>query len=149
METKQYRGGRPEMTDDERSDRKFTVRFSNEEFNRLMQMKSGTQVRNMSTFIRDVCLSKPLPMKTQLDSFQSDALSLLVEIRADMLRVGININQSSKRINSTTDYHDLQRDVNQIAGNMSRLEAQVLHLMGLLSSQLQPSESARHGYPYQ
>lgn len=138
MREKVHRGGRPEMKDDERSDRKFTVRFNYEEFTKLMQMKSSTQVRNMSTFIRDVCLRKPLPMKTQLDTFQDEALSLLVEMRADLLRVGINVNQSARRINSVTNYHDLQRDVNDMASNVNRIDAQLQTLINNLTGENQP-----------
>ena len=137
MENKLYRGGRPELPEDQRRDWKVTVRFNQQEYDLLKQRKNKTKAKDLSAFVRDVCLQKPLPMKTQLDTYQSESLSLLVEMRADLLRIGVNINQSSKRINSTTDYHDLQRDVNAMAGQMSRLDEQFQLLMASLASQLQ------------
>ena len=138
MENKSYRGGRPELPEEERSDIIVKVRFNTEEYNRLVDRMKTTKSPDRSKFIRSVCLKMPLPMKTQMDTFQDEALSLLVEMRADLLRIGVNINQSSKRINSTTDYHDLQRDVNSMAGNMSRIDQQLQQLMLTLSGESQP-----------
>lgn len=139
MEGKVYRGGRPEMDEAERSDRKVTIRFCDDEFNKLMRRKATTNAKDLSAFIRDVCLLKPLPLKTQLDTFQDEALSLLVEMRADLLRVGININQSARRINSVTNYHDLQRDVNEMTSNVNRIDAQLQAVIKALSIESQPA----------
>lgn len=138
MENKSYRGGRPGLPEEERSDFKVTVRFNKQEHQQLTERKAKTRAKDLSAFIRDVCLQKPLLMKTQLDTYQDEALSLLIEMRADLLRIGVNINQSSKRINSTTDYHDLQRDVSSMASNMSRIDQQLQHLMQTLSGEPQP-----------
>lgn len=139
MEGKVYRGGRPEMSEAERSDRKVTVRFNYDEFVKLMQRKGTTKAKDLSAFIRDICLLKPLPLKTQLDTYQDETLSLLVEMRADILRVGININQSARRINSVTNYHDLQRDINEMASNVSRIDAQLQEVIKALSSEGRPA----------
>ena len=85
--------------------------------------------RDMSKFIRSVCLEKPLLMKTQMETYQDIALSLLREIRTDLLRIGVNINQSSRRLNSTTDYFELRHDVNQMSLNMSELDERLRGLM--------------------
>ena len=138
MENKLYRGGRPELPEEERSDFKVCVRFNKQEHQLLTQRKETTKAKDLSAFIRDVCLQKPLLMKTELDTYQDEALSLLIEMRADLLRIGVNINQSSKRINSTTDYHDLQRDVNSMASNMSRIDQQLQQLLQALSGESQP-----------
>lgn len=138
MENKLYRGGRPELPEEERSDFKVTVRFNKQEHQLLTRRKATTKAKDLSAFIRDVCLQKPLLMKTELDTYQDEALSLLIEMRADLLRIGVNINQSSKRINSTTDYHDLQREVSSIASNMSRIDQPLQQLMQTLSGESQP-----------
>lgn len=137
MDNKSFRGGRPELSDQERSDWKVTVRFTKEEHQQLTQRKTTTKAKDLSAFVRDVCLQKPLPMKTQLDTYQSETLSLLVEMRADLLRIGVNINQSSKRINSTTDYQDLQRDVSSMVSNMTRIDAQLQQLVEALTGEVQ------------
>jgi len=149
MEGRVYRGGRPEMNEAERSDRKVTVRFSEDEFNKLTLRKATTRAKDLSAFIRDVCLQKPLLMKTQLDTYQDEALSLLVEMRADLLRVGININQSARRINSVTNYHDLQRDVNEMVTNVGHLSDQLQLLINTLSLEAQPAYQTPHGYSNQ
>lgn len=149
MEGRVYRGGRPEMNEAERSDRKVTVRFSEDEFNKLKLRKATTRAKDLSAFIRDVCLQKPLLMKTQLNTYQDEALSLLVEMRADLLRVGININQSARRINSVTNYHDLQRDVNEMATNVGHLVDQLQLLINTLSLESQPIYQTPHGYSNQ
>jgi hypothetical protein len=111
MEKEFYRGGAPEKPEHEKRTRFVQVRFLNDEYALLEKRKAKTLATDMSQFIRSVCLEKPLLMKTQMETYQDIALSLIREMRNDILRIGVNINQSSRRINSTTDYHDLQRDV--------------------------------------
>lgn len=125
MEKKRGRGGAPKKDQSERKERIVRVLFNEEEFKKLMQRKESTTAPNLSEFIRTICLDKPMRMKPQLSSYQEDVLSLLVEMRSDMLRIGVNINQTSKRINSVTDYHDLQRDVTLMAGEMSKISQQM------------------------
>lgn len=147
MEKKFYKGGRPEMPDDERSDIIVKVRFKKNEHERLIERKRTTMSPDLSKFIRAICLEKPLLMKTQMETYQDIALSLLREIRHDLLRIGVNINQSSRRINSTTDYQDLQREVDQISTNMSTLDAQLRLLMGTVSGY--PETTKEPSYDHQ
>jgi hypothetical protein len=147
MEKKLYRGGRPVLSEEERSDWKVTIRFTKEEYTRLTERKATTKAKDLSSFIRDVCLQKPLPVKTQLNTYQNEALSLLVEMRADILRIGVNINQSAKRVNSTTDYGDLQQDIYEMAGNVSRIDNQLQQLILFLQSNVQSSSAVTDGYP--
>ena len=123
------------MPEEERSQKKVCVRFNETEYAKLQGFKSSTKAKDLSAFIRDVCLQKPLPMKTQMDSYQEQILSLLIEMRADMLRVGININQSARRINTTTDYHDLHRNVNSLADEMNRIDQHFQQLFLSLSNE--------------
>lgn len=134
MERKFYKGGAPEKPDDEKRDRMVQIRFTHDEYRQLEARRQTTMARDMSTFMRSVCLEKPLLVKTQMETYQDIALSLLREIRSDLLRIGVNINQSSRRINSTTDYHDLHRDVNQMSTNMIQLEAQLRQLTAQIMS---------------
>ena len=132
MEKKFYKGGAPEKADDEKRARFVQIRFRHDEFEKMEKRREKTMAKDMSSFIRSVCLEKPLLMKTQMETYQDIALSLLREIRSDVLRIGVNVNQSSRRINSTTDYQDLQRDVNQLATNVSHIEAQLRQIMGTI-----------------
>lgn len=149
MEKKFYRGGAPLKPEAEKRERLVQVRFRQDEFDRIEQLRATTMTRDISSFIRSVCLEKPLLLKTQMETYQDIALSLLREMRADLLRIGININQSARRINSTTDYHDLQRDINQMSANMSTLDAQLRHLMGAVADKAEPQKnnSTAHDHP--
>ena len=149
MEKQFYKGGAPKKPEDEKRERFVQVRFKDDEYKTLELRKGKTMARDMSTFIRSVCLEKPLLMKTQMESYQDIALSILREMRSDLLRIGVNINQSSRRINSTTDYHDLQRDVNQMSANMSQLEAQLRRVMGTVCGQNEPSDQATYDHANQ
>jgi len=74
-------------------------------------------------------LEKPLPIKAKLETYQDEALSLLQEIRQDVLRIGINIDQSSRRVNNTTDYHEMQRDYQKMRDELDQLTGQIRQLM--------------------
>lgn len=133
MEKKRGRGGAPKKEDSERKERIVRVLFNEPEYKKLVARKETTLSPNLSEFIRTVCLNKPLHMKAQLSTHQSDVLSLLVEMRSDMLRIGVNINQASKRINSVTDYRDLQRDVQFMSGEVDRINQQIQAVMRTVS----------------
>ena len=149
MEKKFYRGGAPEKPEEEKRGRFVQVRFTMDEHRKMEERKSKTMAKDMSSFIRSVCLEKPLLMKTQMETYQDIALSLLREMRSDLLRIGVNINQSSRRINSTTDYHDLQRDVNVMSTNMSHLEAQLRQVMSTISGPVPLTDSTSYDHTNQ
>lgn len=134
MKSEINKGGRPEKEADEKRERLVKIRFSPAEYNRLVVRKSTTQAKDLSDFIRTICLDKPMRMKPVLTSHQEQLLSISREMRADLLRIGVNINQSAKRINSTTDYHDLQREVGIMVTTINRIEADLIQLMETLSS---------------
>lgn len=152
METKKHRGGAPKKEVTELKDRIVRVLFTQDEYIRLLKRKSMVVTRNLSSFIRDVCLDKPLRTKPQLTTHQTTVLAMLKEIRLDVLRIGVNINQSSKRINSTTDYLDLQREVNSMADHVARWDVQ----LSALSAKFEDEEGLtvlpnqpNYGSPYQ
>ena len=145
MEKEFYRGGAPEKPEHEKRCRFVQVRFRADEYALMEKRKATTLATDMSAFIRSVCLEKPLLMRTQMETYQDIALSLIREMRSDVLRIGVNINQSSRRINSTTDYHDLQRDVTEMVNNMGQLDAQLRALMSAIHRDGQTLEPALHG----
>lgn len=135
------RGGRPKKGEKERADLIVKVRFDQEDYKRLMKRKLGTKSRSLSAFIRDACLEKPLLLKVETSSHDEKVLSLLREVRADMLRLGVNINQSVKRINSTTDYQNLQRETQNMTQKMEELEVQFRTLMHIVLTKQQANGS--------
>lgn len=133
MEKRFYRGGAPKKAEEDKRTRFVQVKFRQDEFERMEQRRAGTMARDISSFVRAVCLEKPLPIKAKLETYQDEALSLLQEIRQDVLRIGININQSSRRVNNTTDYHDMQRDYQKMRNELDQLTGQIRQLMTAIS----------------
>lgn len=79
-------------------------------------------------------LDRPLPVKEAITTYQSSVLSQLGEVRDDVLRIGVNVNQSVKRINSMTDYRDLQRETANLSGQVERLNSQLTTLIKHLAT---------------
>jgi hypothetical protein len=148
METKFKRGGAPKKAEEEKRDRRVEVGFTPEEYNQLVKRKASTRLPNLGAFIRSVCLDKPIRMKPQLSTHQENVLSLLREMRADILRIGINVNQSVRRINNTTDYQNLQHEVAIMAEQVARFDKELASLMLTMEEANQPKEVA-YGSPDQ
>jgi len=142
METKIYRGGAPKKEESESRSKLVKVLFTEEEHTRLIGRKALTKSTNLSSFIRTVCLDKPMRMKPQLSTHQENVLSLLREMRADLLRIGVNVNQSVRRINNTTDYQNLQVEVTNMAEQIARFEKELGGLMNTVERENPPNESA-------
>jgi hypothetical protein len=126
---KWYKGGRPELKPEEKATKVVQVRFTPVEYDQLLARKSKVKSLNVSSFIRDVCLNKPLRLKPERTTYQDILLSLMQETRSDVLRIGVNINQSAKRINSTTDYQILQQQVTKMASEMERFDIELRAIM--------------------
>ncbi|MVM33891.1 hypothetical protein GO755_27895 [Spirosoma sp. HMF4905] len=135
METKINKGGAPKKQSSESKTRAVKVLFNEQEFIRLMDRKATTKSADLSKFIRTICLDKPMRMKPQHSTYQESALSLLREMRADLLRIGVSINQSRKRINSTTDYQNLQREVEKMVQRVNGFDSEFGRLIVLLSQE--------------
>lgn len=133
MEREFYKGGRPPIPEEKRSEVVVRVRFTRTEYDRLIERKDTTMAPDLSKFIRAVCLEKPLLMKSQMETYQDAALSLIREMRTDLLRIGVNVNQSARRINSSTDYHDLRHSIDQMTQDISNLEVQLGEVMATIS----------------
>ncbi|WP_138994319.1 MobC family plasmid mobilization relaxosome protein [Larkinella sp. C7] len=130
------KGGRPEKEEGKKAIRILQVRWEPEEYNRLVARKLTTTARSLSDFVRSVCLEKPLLFKNEVSTQDEKMLSLLREIRIDLVRIGVNINQSSKRINSTTDYQDLQRETLLLSEKVVAIEQHFNSLLANFGPQL-------------
>ncbi len=152
METKSYRGGAPEKPMSEKRKRRVEVRFNEGEYQQLARRNASAQTTDLSAFIRAICLDKPLRLKPPITTHEEKLLALIREIRTDILRIGVNVNQAVKRINSTTDYHAMQREVTGIVTNMARFEAQLETMQGMInraSREQTLNQSGIHGSPNQ
>lgn len=117
------------MKPEEKATKVVQVRFTPVEYDQLLERKAKVKSLNVSSFIRDVCLNKPLRLKSERTTYQDILLSLMQETRSDVLRMGVNINQAAKRINSTTNYQDLQREVSKMTTDMARFDAELRAIM--------------------
>lgn len=120
------------MKPEERATKVVQVRFTPAEYSQLLARKATVKTQTVSTYVRAVCLNKPLRLKPERSTYQNILLSLIQETRSDILRIGVNINQAARRINSTTDYQDLQREVNRMASDMARFDAQLWEVMAAI-----------------
>ena len=142
MEAVKNRGGAPRKADSEKRDRRIDVAFTQEEFERLRKRKENTRTNTLSSFIRTICLDKPMRIKPQLSTHQENVLSLVREMRADVLRIGINVNQSVRRINSTTDYQNLKREVDAMAQEVAGFNEKLVALTTMIERDNPPSQPA-------
>lgn len=120
------------MKPEERATKVVQVRFTPAEYDQLLARKATVKTQTVSTYVRAVCLNKPLRLKPERSTYQNILLSLIQETRSDVLRIGVNINQAARRINSTTDYQDLQREVNRMSTDMARFDAQLREVMATI-----------------
>ena len=141
METKRNKGGAPRKSAALKRDRRVEVRFTEDEYKALDKRRGLTVTGDVATFIRDACLQRPMRMKPITTSQQEVILALVRETRQDLLRVGVNVNQCTRRINSMTDYRDLQRETMSLSDNVKHINDQ----LDLLITQL--STSQNHGLP--
>lgn len=88
MDERFYRGGAPRKAEKDKRTRFVQVKFRQDKFERMEQRQTGTMARDISSFVRTVCLEKPLPIKSKSETYQDKALSLLQEISQNLVRVG-------------------------------------------------------------
>lgn len=125
--------GRPTKELKDKADIIVKVCFTQSEYKDLVSRKLTTHATSLSDFIRSACFGKSILLRQERSSYDDKVLSFLREIKTDLLRVGININQSTKRINSTTDYFDLYQETQKLKEKVAEMERQVQDLITHLS----------------
>lgn len=129
MDKERNKGGRPEKAEQDRSAKIVPVRFTYVEYQQLTARVETTQSLNLSAFIRSVCLEKPLLFKPETTTYDDKLLSLLREIRADILKIGASIHLSSQRINRLIDHEHLQHEVTSMIDYLQTVEILFNNLM--------------------
>ncbi|MFD1145366.1 hypothetical protein ACFQ4C_29845 [Larkinella insperata] len=130
-EPKKKPGGRPPKEASLKAEVLVKTLFTQSEFQVLMRRKRMTKARSLSAFVRAACLEQPLILRAEPTGREEKSFLLLREVRADLLRVGVNINQAVKRINSTTDYQDLQRETSSLTQKIAEMETKIQSIMAL------------------
>lgn len=126
------KGGRPKKQANQRAERMLQIRMDPEDYKELLNRKSATSARSVSDFVRSVCLGKPLVLLNEVSTQDEKVLSLVREIRIELVRIGVNINQSVKRINSTTDYYDLRKETLILGEKVAALETRIDSLLAAM-----------------
>ncbi|MFD1140813.1 hypothetical protein ACFQ4C_06825 [Larkinella insperata] len=129
MERDKNKGGRPRKEESEKREYSIRVRFTAEEYQRLKGRMATTTAPDISRFVRSICLEKPLQLSVPTSTQDDILMAALREVRVDILKIGHNINQSVKRINSTTDYQNLQQETQKMTEQMQEIEVQLREIM--------------------
>ncbi|TDB59523.1 plasmid mobilization protein [Arundinibacter roseus] len=121
-----YKGGRPALPKEQRSEKIIKVRFTKDEYEQLQKRKNTTMSMDVNKFIRAICLDKPLLARPKRDDFQVRMLSLIREMREEILRMGVTqklITQGLERGDELTyRYTPFHSMVNEIEGSSRQLE---------------------------
>ena len=123
------RGGRPKMDDEEKAVKRVQVRFTPQEYEQVLALKSKTRTRTMSDFIRAVCLYKPPWLKPDRSTYQENVLWLVREMRTDALRMGVTVNQAARHIISISNDERLREKAELIWAELARLDATLRAVM--------------------
>jgi hypothetical protein len=134
MEKEFYKGGRPRLPREEKSDIFVKVRFKKAEYDRLVERKNKTRSIDLSKFIRAICLEKPLIMKPQMNAYQASSLSLIREMRGDILRIGIQVNHLIRQMGVRSDQQKLQSILSEAAENIKRIEGQLAQISAAIDA---------------
>lgn len=79
--------------------RKVTVRFTDEEYEKLNQSFKMTTKRKLSEYVRAVLLGKPVTVYRRNQSFD-DFVAEMILLRNELKAIGNNFNQSVKKLHT-------------------------------------------------
>jgi hypothetical protein len=86
--------------------RKVTVRFKQEEYNKVNASFKRTTKRKLSEYIRYVLLEKPVTVYTRNRSVD-DLMAQLILLKNELSAIGSNFNQAVKRLHTMDKNSDL------------------------------------------
>jgi predicted GNAT family acetyltransferase len=87
--------------------RKVTVRFAEQDYNKInLQFKNSTK-QKLSEYIRAVVLDKPITVYTRNQSFD-DFLAEMILLRNELKAIGNNFNQSVRKLNAMQDEREIK-----------------------------------------
>lgn len=87
--------------------RKVTVRFKQEEYNKVNASFKRTTKRKLSEYIRYVLLKKPVTVYTRNQSID-DLMAQLILLKNELSAIGSNFNQAVKRLHTMSDTAELK-----------------------------------------
>jgi len=87
--------------------RKVTVRFKQEEYNKVNASFKATTKRKLSEYIRYVLLEKPVTVYTRNQSID-DLMAQLILLKNELSAIGNNFNQAVKKLHTMDKNSDLK-----------------------------------------
>ena len=87
--------------------RKVTIRFKQEEYNKVNASFKKTTKRKLSEYIRSVLLDKPVTVYTRSQSLD-DLMTALILLKNELSAIGSNYNQTVKKLHTMHPNDDLQ-----------------------------------------
>lgn len=79
--------------------RKFTIRFTEKEFEQIQNKFNNTTCRKLSDYLRSMIMSKPLKV-TYRNQSADDFLAGMIALKNELNAIGNNFNQSVKHLYS-------------------------------------------------
>ncbi len=95
------------VSEKSRLSRKVTVRFKQEEYNKVNIAFKTTTKKKLSEYIRFVLLEKPVTVYTR-DQSLDDFMAELVRLRNELSAIGSNFNQLVKRLHTANHFQEIK-----------------------------------------
>lgn len=92
--------------DNKKYSRRFTIRFTPEEFERVESKFRATTCRKLSDYMRIMVMSKPLKI-TYRNQSATEFLAVMVALKNELHAIGINFNQAVKQLYSFRDVQEI------------------------------------------
>jgi hypothetical protein len=95
------------INDNERRDRKVTMRFAPSEYNAIKTRAGNTTCNKLSEFLRAVLLNQPLTVYTRNRS-ADEYLQIMLSIKSELNAIGNNYNQVVKKLHQLSRVADIE-----------------------------------------
>lgn len=83
------------------------VRLTVSEFNKLDQQWRNSTCRKLSEYARSVLLGKPI-IRSYRNKSMDESMILIIQLRNELNAIGINLNQSVKKLHTFSSQSDLK-----------------------------------------
>lgn len=83
------------------------VRFTDTEFSRIESQFKRSTCRQLSEFVRNILLNRPIQIRNRNASLD-DLMTELIALRSELNAIGNNVNQGVKKLHTLTDASDIQ-----------------------------------------
>jgi hypothetical protein len=96
-----------EQQEKQKHNRKFTVRFTDKEFEQIQNKFKNTTCRKLSEYLRIMIMSKPLKV-TYRNQSADEFLAVMIALKNELNAIGNNFNQSVKHLYSLNGIDDIK-----------------------------------------